>query len=56
MSDKKDATDSVSESENPVIPAPTVKDTRPRTNRDWWPDQLDLGVLHRHAPAVQSDG
>ena len=48
--DKKDATDSVSESENPVIPAPTVKATRPRTNRDWWPNQLDLSVLHVHSP------
>ena len=56
MSDNKDATDSVSESENPVIPAPTVKDTRPRTNRDWWPNQLDLGVLHRHAPASNPMG
>jgi catalase-peroxidase len=56
VSDNKDATDSVSESENPVIPAPTVKDTRPRTNRDWWPDQLDLSVLHRHAPAANPMG
>jgi len=22
-----------------------------RTNRDWWPNQLDLGVLHRNPPA-----
>ena len=43
-------TESVSESENPAIPSPTPKATRPRTNRDWWPDQLDLGVLHRHSP------
>jgi catalase-peroxidase len=56
VSDKKDATDSVSESENPVIPAPTVKDTRPRSNRDWWPNQLDLSVLHRHAPASNPMG
>ena len=21
-----------------------------RANRDWWPDQLDLSVLHRHSP------
>ncbi len=21
----------------------------PRTNRDWWPNQLDLSVLHRHS-------
>jgi catalase-peroxidase len=42
--------DSVSESENPVIPAPTVKSTRPRANRDWWPNQPDLQVLHQHSP------
>jgi len=41
----------VSESENPAIPAPDPKPTRPRTNRDWWPNQLDLSVLHQHAPA-----
>ena len=45
----KDATASVSESENPVIPSPTPKRTRPRTNSDWWPNQLDLSVLHRHS-------
>jgi catalase-peroxidase len=45
----KDATASVSESENPVIPSPTPKRSRPRTNSDWWPNQLDLSVLHRHS-------
>lgn len=39
-----------SESENPVIPAPTVKPSRPRTNQDWWPNQLNLQVLHQHSP------
>ncbi|MFE5898409.1 catalase/peroxidase HPI [Streptomyces sp. NPDC056488] len=39
-----------SESENPAIPAPTPAPTRPRTNRDWWPNQLDLQVLHQHSP------
>ncbi|MDP8969289.1 MAG: catalase-peroxidase, partial [Actinomycetota bacterium] len=45
-----DETRSVSESENPAIPSPTPKATRPRTNRDWWPNQLDLSVLHQHSP------
>jgi catalase-peroxidase len=39
-----------SESENPVIPSPTPTPTRPRTNQDWWPNQLDLQVLHQHSP------
>ncbi|NUS75055.1 MAG: catalase/peroxidase HPI [Streptomyces sp.] len=38
-----------SESENPAIPSPTPTATRPRTNRDWWPEQLDLQVLHQHS-------
>ncbi|MFJ4775714.1 catalase/peroxidase HPI [Streptomyces sp. NPDC088762] len=38
-----------SESENPAIPSPTTTPTRPRTNRDWWPNQLDLQVLHQHS-------
>ena len=31
-----------SESENPAIDAPTAKAGRPHTNKDWWPNQLDL--------------
>jgi catalase-peroxidase len=43
-------TESTSESENPAIPSPTPKGTRPRTNRDWWPNQPDLQVLNQHSP------
>jgi catalase-peroxidase len=39
----------VSDSENPVIPAPTPKAHRPSSNKDWWPNQLDLSVLHQHS-------
>ncbi|GAA3463776.1 catalase/peroxidase HPI [Saccharothrix longispora] len=40
-----------SESENPAIDSPTPKTGgRPRTVRDWWPNQLDLSVLHAHSP------
>jgi catalase-peroxidase len=39
-----------SESENPAIASPTPKRTRPRTNSDWWPDQLDLSVLSQDPP------
>ncbi|MDQ1688642.1 MAG: catalase-peroxidase [Frankiaceae bacterium] len=49
----KGATHSTSESENPAIPSPEVKATRPRSNRDWWPNQPDLQVLNR--PAADSD-
>src|SRR5579884_1044364 len=50
MADRKDVTASVSESENPAIPSPTPKRIRPRTNKDWWPNQPDLSVLHKHSP------
>ncbi|MFZ5871551.1 MAG: catalase/peroxidase HPI, partial [Actinomycetota bacterium] len=45
------ATSHGSESENPVIESPTPKAQRPRTTKDWWPNQLDLSVLHPHHPA-----
>lgn len=41
-----------SESENPAIDSPTPKTGgRPHTNKDWWPNMLDLSVLHAHSPA-----
>ncbi len=45
-----------SESENPVISPPTAKGGRPRTNRDWWPNQLNLQVLHQHSPRANPMG
>jgi catalase-peroxidase len=43
-------TDTVSESENPAIASPTPETTRPKTNRDWWPNQPNLQVLHHNSP------
>ncbi|MDC5696272.1 catalase/peroxidase HPI [Intrasporangium calvum] len=45
-----------SESENPVIEAPTPTPHRPRTNQDWWPNQLNLQVLHQHTPVSNPMG
>jgi catalase-peroxidase len=45
-----------SESESPEITSPTPKVTRPRSNQDWWPDQLDLSVLHQHSPGFDPMG
>ncbi len=39
----------MSDSENPAIDAPTPAPHRPRSNQDWWPNQLDLSVLHQHS-------
>jgi catalase-peroxidase len=49
-------TDIGSESESPVIPSPTPKATRPRSNQDWWPNQLNLQVLHQHSPQANPMG
>jgi catalase-peroxidase len=45
-----------SESENPVIPSPTPTAARPMTNQDWWPNQLNLQVLHQHSPRANPMG
>ncbi|HXD56004.1 MAG TPA: catalase/peroxidase HPI [Solirubrobacteraceae bacterium] len=39
----------MSESENPAVASPTAEVPRPRTNQDWWPDQLDLSLLRRNS-------
>jgi catalase-peroxidase len=40
-----------SESENPAIDSPTPKTGgRPHSLKDWWPNHLDLSVLHGHSP------
>ena len=56
LTEQKATTASASESENPAIPSPTPKRTRPRTNKDWWPNQLDLSVLHQHSPLADPMG
>ncbi|WP_395311628.1 catalase/peroxidase HPI [Mycobacterium sp. AMU20-3851] len=58
MSDTSDArpphsdtkTHSKSESENPAIDSPTPKAHAPLTNKDWWPEQVDVSVLHKQNP------
>jgi catalase-peroxidase len=46
----------VSESENPVIEAPEPKAHAPRTNQDWWPNQVDVSKLHAHGSASNPYG
>jgi catalase-peroxidase len=42
-------TSSHSESENPVIDSPKPKSHAPLTNQDWWPEQVDVSVLHKQS-------
>jgi catalase-peroxidase len=49
-------TDEGSESESPAIPSPTPKRTRPRTNKDWWPNQVDLSMLKKHSAGTSPLG
>jgi catalase-peroxidase len=46
----------MTESENPAIVSPTPTAHRARTNRDWWPDQLDLSVLYQQSPLTDPMG
>ncbi|GAA1966500.1 catalase/peroxidase HPI [Terrabacter lapilli] len=46
-----------SESENPAISSPTPKTGgRPHGIKDWWPNHLDLSVLHVHPPQASPLG
>jgi len=45
-----------SESENPVIPTPTPKVHGPTSNQDWWPNQVNVDVLHQHSPVSNPMG
>jgi len=56
MTEAPDASTHGSESENPAIDPPTPKSGRPRTNQDWWPNQLDLQVLKKHSAASNPMG
>lgn len=49
-------TASTSESENPAIPSPKPKSHAPLTNRDWWPDQIDISTLHPNNPQASPYG
>jgi catalase-peroxidase len=43
--------------QNPAaVPAGREVGGRPRSNRDWWPKQLDLGILHQHTPVSNPMG
>ncbi|MGL5811572.1 MAG: catalase/peroxidase HPI [Nocardioides sp.] len=39
-----------SDTESPALSSPIPEHPRPRTNQDWWPNQLNLRLLHQHSP------
>ncbi|WP_293781003.1 catalase/peroxidase HPI [uncultured Aeromicrobium sp.] len=53
---REGVTEHGSESENPGIDSPEPVVPNPRTIRDWWPNQLDLSVLHPHTPQANPLG
>jgi catalase-peroxidase len=53
---EKATASSGSESENPIIPTPKPKAHAPRTNQDWWPNQVDVSKLHAHGSASNPYG
>ena len=46
----------MSDSESPAIQAPTPKAHAPLTNKDWWPDQVDVSKLHAHSSSSNPYG
>jgi catalase-peroxidase len=56
MTEQHEAPAHGSESENPAIDSPTPTTSRPRTSKDWWPDQLDLQVLRKHSTTTDPLG
>ncbi len=56
MNPMPDAPTDGSESENPVIDAPEPTTPTPRTNKDWWPNQLDLQVLKKYSSSSNPMG
>ena len=49
-------TASNSESENPAIDSPKPKAHAPLRNQDWWPEQVDVSVLHRQSSKANPFG
>ncbi|KAJ3340729.1 hypothetical protein HDU93_006399 [Gonapodya sp. JEL0774] len=46
---------SVDSAKCPFMPGSVVNNTQ-RSNRDWWPNQLNLKILHQHSPATSPLG
>ena len=44
------------ENKCPVPHAGMTSASRGTSNRDWWPKQLNLNILHQHAPASNPMG
>lgn len=45
-----------SESECPAMDSPSPQEHQPRTNRDWWPNQVDLQALRQPSPLADPMG
>lgn len=43
--------DTTKQGQCPVAHGAAPQGASGRTNKDWWPNQIDLSVLHQHGPA-----